>query len=789
MSAIWANIKQKTIATFTDSVPHEDQVIAHFRLPAGESLVNESHVDLAIPEAEPGEKKIPGNLYLTTSYLCYRANDKHSAAFIIPLFAIKKVERSSSEAGWFAITITTWHKTKITVSFTGLQAQIEHFCDVFKKGLKEQQSNLKVLRPFLRGCYSEYMLDPEKNEIPPSGMGSQFDFPGNVRKLKDKSKLRLWRDYMNKHGRNLTIIRTPLFHKLVRVGLPNALRGEIWELTSGAMLSRWANPGEYTSLQASNAGKSSISLEEIEKDLNRSLPEFPAYQDDNIGIGALRRVLTAYSWRNPELGYCQAMNIVVAALLIYSTEEQAFWLLDTLCTDMLPGYYSTTMYGTLLDQRVFEGLVDSTMPMLSSHFSKNDLQLSLVSLPWFLSVYINSMPLVLAFRVLDCFFLEGPRVLFQVGLAILKVNGEELLLVQDDGAFIEVLKSYFLTLEESAFPKSSDPKTRSVTKFQILMVTAFREFSQITHELVLSERRKHKNKTLDSIEQFAKRTQVRSLGQTGRLSPTEISNLYDRFHLTIYTQRIGFGGLTDMRMDFAAFTTFMAGIAAWAQPSDTENQFLNLLFLRWDREFRGSLSLQNLVGGIAELRPDETTPMEIISWFFEVFDQSGSGRLRMDDLLRVTETLLWLTRRDADDRTLRAMSAFIHNCVEYAEKDDSEVLIDVPEQDGISNEHMFITLGTFRMVVLADQALEEFFTTFPMTIQITEVKEKPATGKGLRGLLDAVVSDTQKLAQEIKKNVREFEEENLNGHEHRDEKDEGAHEEIDKDLLRNDDLL
>jgi TBC1 domain family member 8/9 len=33
------------------------------------------------------------------------------------------------------------------------------------------------------------------------------------------------------------------------------------------------------------------------------------------------------------------MNILAAAILIYMSEEQTFWLLEVLCNRLLPGYY------------------------------------------------------------------------------------------------------------------------------------------------------------------------------------------------------------------------------------------------------------------------------------------------------------------------------------------------------------------------------------------------------------------------------------------------------------------
>jgi hypothetical protein len=212
--------------------------------------------------------------------------------------------------------------------------------------------------------------------------------------------------------------------------------------------------------------------------------------------------------------------------------------LSILCDRLLPGYYSTTMYGTLLDQRVFESLVEKTMPIIWEHLVKNDVQLSVVSLPWFLSLYINSMPLIFAFRVLDVFFLEGSKVLFQVGLAILRINGEELLDATDDGAFISVLKSYFARLGESAHPKSENPKHRAITNFQALMVVAFKEFEGITQHTISEQRAKHKPAVLENIESFAKRTSIRNLGpESKKLSQNDLGFLYDRFYTILYERQ------------------------------------------------------------------------------------------------------------------------------------------------------------------------------------------------------------------------------------------------------------
>lgn len=320
-----------------------------------------------------------GQLHLSEQFLCFStvntsfvntASTSASSAFTgrthgtgpagngftLPLCAVRRVERLHTQSYMFALSITTWNgfdprsdtnakgapaPPKLTVQLEGSRQQCERFCDGLKKGLRQGIREVENMRTVAAECYSEFFMcrdfdenapplaaaDKKEEEgggdskserkVPPdTGLGSIFRYPGNSRKLRDRSKMRLWHEYLKENGRNTTLVRQPDFHRLIRVGLPNLLRGEMWELTSGSFFLRLQKPKLYQETLTKYEGAGSLAIDEIEKDLNRSLPEYAGFQSEE-GIGRLRRVLTAYSWIDEEVGYCQAMNIVVAALLMY----------------------------------------------------------------------------------------------------------------------------------------------------------------------------------------------------------------------------------------------------------------------------------------------------------------------------------------------------------------------------------------------------------------------------------------------------------------------------------------
>jgi hypothetical protein len=249
--------------------------------------------------------------------------------------------------------------------------------------------------------------------------------------------------------------------------------------------------------------------------------------------------------------------------------------------------------------------------------------------------------------------LHGSKTLFQVGLAILRINGEQLLDSTDDGVIISILKNYFSTLDQSAHPNSSNERLRNVSKFQELMVVAFKEFSIINDDVINSIRSKHEEKIFNDIENFAKRTQLRNLIKGKNLKMNQLESIYDCFYYTLTSTNSDnangiYEGLSKTELNFELYLSFMSRLVDWMNPKwynkkDDEKQnseFMRRLFNKWDGSKTGMLSLQDVVSGFDWLVDYDL--MSCMNCFFELYQTEGV--VDREGILQMSEGLLLLTR-------------------------------------------------------------------------------------------------------------------------------------------------
>ncbi|KAK1746834.1 TBC domain-containing protein [Skeletonema marinoi] len=89
-------------------------------------------------------------------------------------------------------------------------------------------------------------------------------------------------------------------------------------------------------------------LNQIDKDTDRTSLKHSS-SERTFSRRELRRVLRAYSQFDPEVGYCQGMNYIVATFLSFLSEEEAFWLLVVVMNEEpynLRELFSEDMSGT-----------------------------------------------------------------------------------------------------------------------------------------------------------------------------------------------------------------------------------------------------------------------------------------------------------------------------------------------------------------------------------------------------------------------------------------------------------
>ncbi|KAL8176606.1 UNVERIFIED_CONTAM: hypothetical protein K2H54_036909 [Gekko kuhli] len=204
-----------------------------------------------------------------------------------------------------------------------------------------------------------------------------------------------------------------------RKGIPSSLRGKAWQLLSNSKELLDQNQGKFEELER-QAGDPKW-LDVIEKDLHRQFPLHEIFVDrGGHGQQDLYRILKAYTIYRPEEGYCQAQAPVAAVLLMNMPAEQAFWCLVQICDKYLPGYYSAGLEAIQLDGEIFFALLRRVSPIAYRHLKRYKIDPILYMTEWFMCIFSRTLPWCSVLRVWDMFFCEGVKIVFRVGLVLLR---------------------------------------------------------------------------------------------------------------------------------------------------------------------------------------------------------------------------------------------------------------------------------------------------------------------------------------------------------------------------------
>ncbi|KAJ8782071.1 hypothetical protein J1605_010584 [Eschrichtius robustus] len=477
---------------------HSEQFNAFFRLPKEETLKEVHECFLWVPFSHFNTH---GKMCISENYVCFASQDGNLCSVIIPLREVLAIDKTNDSSKSVIISIKgkTAFRFSEVKEFEQLVAKLRLKCGAASTQYHDISTEVPISSESVdpsddievqslicqKECSKTVNTEALMTVFHPQDLETL-----NSKTLKEKMKEQSWNILFTECGRGVSMFRTKKTQDLVVRGIPETLRGELWMLFSGAVNDMAANPGYYAEVVEQSLGTCNLATEEIERDLRRSLPEHPAFQSDT-GISALRRVLTAYAFRNPKIGYCQAVFTQPTPVLSLGSDLRS------------PSLSSQPPPAPAGEQTSLSGCV---------------------------------LPIESAVNVVDCFFYDGIKAILQLGLAILDYNLDKLLACKDDAEAVTALNRFFdnVTNKDSPLPSSvqqgsnvSDEKSSHIrVDITDLIRESNEKYGNIRCEDIYSMRCRNRLYVIQTLEETTKQNVLRVVSQDVKLSLHELDELY-----------------------------------------------------------------------------------------------------------------------------------------------------------------------------------------------------------------------------------------------------------------------
>ncbi|KAH9511016.1 Rab GTPase-activating protein 1 [Dermatophagoides farinae] len=278
--------------------------------------------------------------------------------------------------------------------------------------------------------------EPPEDDDEPLQSGS-----GSVRRECSQNEIQAWHNILEKWNKeNLSVRPRQMASMIRRGGIPQALRPEIWQLLSRAHEIEEKILPKYKLFVTQESSYESIIL----RDISRTFTAHEKFRDSGSEQQeSLFRICKAYSNYDAEIGYCQGLSYLIAALLLNMPEEQAFLVL----VQIMYRYGLRDLFKSGLENLhckfyQLERLLDEQIPELYCHFIDLHIEAHMYASQWFLTLFTTKFTLNVVFMIIDLFLLDEMDVILQIALGLLQMSKNDLLALDFEG----IMKYFRVTL-------------------------------------------------------------------------------------------------------------------------------------------------------------------------------------------------------------------------------------------------------------------------------------------------------------------------------------------------------
>lgn len=219
------------------------------------------------------------------------------------------------------------------------------------------------------------------------------------------------------------------FRNLLRGGIPNEMRKEMWQRLVGSHNLPQKYPNLYQKL-AHNESKTG-NEDAILKDIHRTYPQSEMFATNGgPGQQALFRILKAYALMDLKVGYVQGMAFITGFFMMQMGEEESFWMLVQLCNNKKFGLKDVIRDGLPKLKLIMYSLDQLLLlrdPELHQHLNNEMVTPEMYASSFFITLGTFRFKYETQQRFFDIFLNEGWKMMIRTVCGVLRSIRETLL--------------------------------------------------------------------------------------------------------------------------------------------------------------------------------------------------------------------------------------------------------------------------------------------------------------------------------------------------------------------------